>query len=49
VLRTVPLAVLYVVVVIPAGVLLRLTGRPLRTRWDPAATTYWHHLPARKH
>lgn len=36
------MGLLYVVGIVPIGLLLRLTGYdPLRRRFDPAASTYW--------
>ena len=39
---TLLLAVVYVVVFVPAGLLLRLVGvDPLRRKWAPKGSSYW--------
>jgi Saxitoxin biosynthesis operon protein SxtJ len=42
VVNPVVLALIYVVVIVPVGLLMRATGRdPLRLRFDPGADSYW--------
>lgn len=42
VVNPVVMAVLFFLVILPTGLLLRLMGKdPMRRRFDPAATTYW--------
>lgn len=41
-ITTVLMAVVYAVVFIPAGVLLRIAGKdPMARKWDSNAQTYW--------
>jgi hypothetical protein len=41
------LALLFVVAVVPTGLVLRLLGKdPLRLRFDPAAPSYWQRRTA---
>ena len=36
------LALLYFLVVVPAGLLVRMARDPLQRRWDPDASSYWN-------
>lgn len=40
-IRTLALFAVYVLVVTPIGLLLRVIHDPLHLRWDRAAVTYW--------
>jgi hypothetical protein len=42
ILSPVVMAVVYSIIIVPAGLLLRVLGRdPLRLKWQPQAETYW--------
>lgn len=49
VVSPVVLGVMYVVLIVPAGILYRLFGRdPLRRKFDSAQPSYWIECPPRK-